>query len=155
MSLLKSVPEGLKPQECERTKLHEPPPVPYVPTKDEVQEEVAKLRNLEIKTTIEKDTTLNFPVWHKNGTREAFLMHVTAVLDAIKTRGHFLDYEKAEKVHKEEGEPLSQPGLVYPCSTVPEQSQNGFARRRPETRWESSCEGPRLQVRNQGSRGSF
>jgi hypothetical protein len=50
---LKSVPEGLKPQECECTKLREPPPVPYIPTKDEVQEEVAKLRNLEIKTTIE------------------------------------------------------------------------------------------------------
>jgi hypothetical protein len=91
MSLLKSVPEGLKPQECERTKLSEPPPVPYIPTKDEVQEEVAKLRNLEIKTTIEKDTTLNFPVWHENGTREAFLMHVTAVLDGIKKCGHFLD----------------------------------------------------------------
>jgi hypothetical protein len=28
-------------------------------------------------------------------------MHVTAVLDAIKKRGHFLDYEKVEKVHKE------------------------------------------------------
>ncbi len=59
------------------------------------------MRNLEIKTTIEKDTTLNFPVWHKNGTREAFLMHVMAVLDAIKKRGHFQDYDKAEKVHKE------------------------------------------------------
>jgi hypothetical protein len=68
MSLLKGVPEGLKPRECKRTKLREPPPVPYVPRKDEVQEEVAKLRNLEIKTTIEKDTTLNFPVWHENGT---------------------------------------------------------------------------------------
>jgi hypothetical protein len=101
MSLLKSVPEGLKPRECKRTKLREPPPVPYVTTNDEVQEEVAKLRNLEIKTTIEKDTTLNFPVWHKNGTREAFLMHVMAVLDAIKKPGHFLDYKKAEKVHKE------------------------------------------------------
>jgi hypothetical protein len=65
------------------------------------KEEVAKLRNLEIKTTIEKNTSLNFPVWHKNGTCEAFLMHVTAVLDAIKKRGHFLDYGKAEKVHKE------------------------------------------------------
>jgi hypothetical protein len=86
---LKSVPERLKPQECKRTKLREPPPVPYVPTKDEVQEEVAKLRNLKIKTTIKKDTTLNFPVWLENGTREAFLMHVTAVLDAIKKRGHF------------------------------------------------------------------
>jgi hypothetical protein len=54
-----------------------------------------------MKTTIEKDTTLNFPVWHKNGTHEAFLMHVTAVLDGIKKRGHFHDYEKTEKVHKE------------------------------------------------------
>ncbi len=59
------------------------------------------MRNLEIKTTIEKDTTLNFPVWHKNGTCEAFLMHMTAVLDAIKKCSHFLDYKKAEKVHKE------------------------------------------------------
>ena len=63
MSLLKSVPEGLKPRECK------PLPVPYVPTKDEVQEEVTRLRNLKIKTTIEKDTTLNFPMWHKNGMK--------------------------------------------------------------------------------------
>ncbi len=28
-------------------------------------------------------------------------MHVTAVLDAIKKRGHLLDYKKAEKVHEE------------------------------------------------------
>ncbi len=100
MSLSKSVPEGLKPRECERTKLREPPPVPYVPTKDEVQEEVAKSRNLEIKTTIEKDTTLNFPVWHENGTHKAFLMHVMAVLDAIKKRGRFKDYDKAQKEYK-------------------------------------------------------
>ena len=91
MSLLKSVPDGLKPQECKRTKLREPPPVPYMPTKDEVQEEVAKLRNLKIKTTIKKDTTLNFPVWHKSGTCKAFLMNVMVVLDAIKKRGHFKD----------------------------------------------------------------
>jgi hypothetical protein len=69
-----------------------------VPTKDEVQEEVPKLRNLEIKTTIKKDTTLNFPVWHKNGTRKAFLMRVMAVLDAIKKRGHFLDYKECLEV---------------------------------------------------------
>jgi hypothetical protein len=59
------------------------------------------LRNLKIKTTIERDTTLNFLVWHENGTCEAFLMHMMAVLDANKKRGHFLDYEKAEKVHEE------------------------------------------------------
>ncbi len=91
MSLLKSVPEGLKPRECKHIKLREPPPVPYIPTKDKVQDEVAKLRNLEIKMTIEKDTMLNFPVWHKNGTRKTFLMHLTAVLDAIKKHGHLYD----------------------------------------------------------------
>ncbi len=50
---------------------------------------------------MEKDTTLNFPVWHENGTQEAFLMHVTVVLDAIKKRGHFKDYDKAQKTHDE------------------------------------------------------
>jgi hypothetical protein len=56
MSLEKSVPEGLKPQECERTKLREPPPVPYVPVKDEVQEKAAKMRNLQIKTLLLRST---------------------------------------------------------------------------------------------------
>jgi hypothetical protein len=68
MSLAKSVPGGLKPRECEHAKLHEAPPVPYVADKVEVQEEVIKLRNLKIKSSLEKDTALNFPVWHKNGT---------------------------------------------------------------------------------------
>jgi hypothetical protein len=62
MSLSKSVPEGLKPRECEHVKLRELPPVPYVPTKDKVQDEVVKLRNLKIKTKIKKDTMLNFQV---------------------------------------------------------------------------------------------
>jgi hypothetical protein len=101
MSLAKSVPDGLRPQECKQTKLGEPPPVPYVPIKDEVQEEVSKMRNLQIKTLLEKDTTLNFPVRHENGTREAFLMHVMAVLDAIKKRGHFKDYKKTQKAYVE------------------------------------------------------
>jgi hypothetical protein len=101
MNLSKSVPERLKPRKCERVKLREPPPVPYVPTKDKVQDEVVKLRNLEIKTTIEKDMTLNFQVWRMNGTRKAFLMHVTVVLDAIKKRGHFYNYKKAVKDHEE------------------------------------------------------
>jgi hypothetical protein len=45
--------------------------------------------------------TINFLVWHKNGTREAFLMHVTVVLDGIKKRGTFKDYEKAQKAYVE------------------------------------------------------
>ncbi len=95
MSMLKMVPDGLKARECERVKLREPPPVPYVPVKDEVQEEVARMHSMEIKTMLEKDTTLNFTVWQENGTREAFLMHLTVVLDAIKKCGHLDDYKKA------------------------------------------------------------
>jgi hypothetical protein len=72
-----------------------------VPTTDKVQDEVDKLRNLKIKTTIEKDTTLNIQVWCENGTRKAFLMHITAELNAIKKRGHFYNYKKAAKDHKE------------------------------------------------------
>ncbi len=69
MSMAKMVPDHLKPQECERIKLREPPPVPYVPEKDEVQDEISKMRNMEIKTQIKKDTTLNFPVWQENRTQ--------------------------------------------------------------------------------------
>ncbi len=101
MSLTNSVPDGLKPQEWEHTKLREPPPIPYVPKKDKVQEEVSRLINLQIKTLLEKDRTLNFPVWHKNGTWKAFFMHVTVVLDAIQKHGHFKDYDKAQKAHDE------------------------------------------------------
>jgi hypothetical protein len=72
MSTLKTVPDGLKARECERIKLRELPPVPYVPVKDEVQDEVARMRSMETKTMIEKDTTLNFSVWQENGTRKAF-----------------------------------------------------------------------------------
>ncbi len=101
MSLAKSVLKGLNPQECKQTKLLEPPPVPYIPKKDKVQEEVPKLCNLQIKTLLEKNTTLNFLVWHENGTCEAFLMHVMAVLDAIKKHGHFKDYDWAQKAYEE------------------------------------------------------
>jgi hypothetical protein len=110
--------------------------------KDEVQEEVARLRNLEIKTTIEKDTTLNFPVWHENGMREAFLMHVKAVLDAIKKRGHFQDYEKAEKVHKEAKKAVESARAALSLLEVPEQRPKGFARRRPETPWRKLLQRP-------------
>ncbi len=95
MSLAKSVPERLNPQDCKQTKLREPPPVPYIPKKDKVQEEVAKLQNFKIKTLLEKDTMLNFLLWHKNETREAFLMHVTVVLDTMKKHGHFNNYNRA------------------------------------------------------------
>jgi hypothetical protein len=152
MSLAKSVPDGLKPRECKYAKLLEPPPVPYVPTKDEVQEEVAKLRNLKIKTTIEKDTTLNFLVWHKNRTREAFLMHVSVVLDAIKKRGTFKVYKKVEKVYVEANKAAesAEAGLALLNGTSAG-SKKESQEENPGKSQISSCEGPRNQVRNQGS----
>ncbi len=72
-----------------------------MPEKDNVQDEVAWMQSLEIKTTIENNTTLNFPVWQENRTRKAFLMHVTAVIDAIKKRGHFEDYERAAYTYEQ------------------------------------------------------
>ncbi len=76
-----------------------------MPEKDKVQDEVAWMQSLEIKTTNEKDTTLNFPVWQENRTCKALQMHVTSVIDAIKKHGHFEDYEKAaytyEKARKD------------------------------------------------------
>jgi hypothetical protein len=95
ISLSKSVPEGLDLRKCEHTKLCKPLPVPYIPEKNKVQEDVSKLHQPQIKTSLEKDTTINLAVWQENGTREAFLMHVSAVLDAMKKRDHFNNYDKA------------------------------------------------------------
>jgi hypothetical protein len=133
MSLAKSVPAGLKPRECKQSSLCEPPPVPYVHVKDEVQEEVSKMQNLQVKTLLEnKNTTLNFPVWHKNGTREAFLMHVTAVLDAIKKRGNFKDCKKAEKACVEDKQAVTsvKAGLAL-LNGSSEGSENCARQRKP------------------------
>jgi hypothetical protein len=97
MSLPKSVPKGLNPCKWDCTKLCKPPPVPYIPKKDKVQEDVSKLRQLQSKTLLEKDTTLNLAVWQENETREAFLMYVMAVLDVMKKHGHFNNYNKVYK----------------------------------------------------------
>ncbi len=124
MNMSKSPQDGLKARECERTKLREPPPVPYVPVRDEVQDEVAKMHNMEIKTTIEKDTTLNFPVWQENGTREGFLMHVQAVLNAIKKRGHLMTKRRPRTSSGRPRKPSCQPGLVYLCWRITSRKQH-------------------------------
>ncbi len=53
-------------------------------------------------------------MWYNNGTKEVFLMHVMAVLDAIKKRGHFKDYKEAQKAHVEQKEVVksAKAGLV-------------------------------------------
>ncbi len=65
------------------------------------------MRGLQLKTSIGKDTTLNFPVWN-SGTKNAMLMHVTATLDAIKKRGHFKAYKEAQLLYMEKKEVAKQ-----------------------------------------------
>jgi hypothetical protein len=101
MSLAKLVPDGLKNRECERTALHEPPPVSYMPKKEKVQETVSTMKGLQLKTSIGKDTTIHFPMWN-SGTIEAMLMHVMATLDAIQKRGHFHECDSPGAVRVQE-----------------------------------------------------
>ncbi len=74
-----------------------------MPKKDKVQDAVSLMKGLHLKTSINKDTTLNFPVW-SSGTKESMLMHVMATLDAIKKRGHFKAYKQAQSLYVENKE---------------------------------------------------
>jgi hypothetical protein len=102
MSIAKAVPEGIKDRECERFDLQERPPVPYVPEKDPVQESVFLLKSDQsLKTTIGADAELHLPLWRCR-TREAFLMHVSSALDAIKKWGTFKAYKGAHEAYVEQ-----------------------------------------------------
>ncbi len=62
------------------------------------------MKGLKLKTSTNKDMTLNFPVWTGCGTKEAMLMHVTGTLGAIKKRGHFKAYKEAQGLYVEKKE---------------------------------------------------
>jgi hypothetical protein len=114
------------------------------------------LRNLEIKTTLKKDTTFTFPVWHKKGTEEAFFMHVRAVLDAIKKRGIFKDYEKAQKAYVEamKAAELAEAGLALLNDSSAGSRKNCMKKaltKAKEATNEALSKTPKNQVRNQGS----
>jgi hypothetical protein len=119
MSLVKAVPEGIRDKECERFALQERPPVPYVPEKDHVQEMVSALKSDQsLKTTIREDAELCFPIWHC-GTREAFLMHLSTALNAIKKRGTFKGYKEALKAYVEQRKVARQAKASLALLTAP------------------------------------
>jgi hypothetical protein len=83
MLIAKAVPEGIKYRECKRFALQERPLALYVPEKDPVQETVSLLKcDQSLETTTRADAELCLPIWHCK-THEAFLMHVSSVLNAI------------------------------------------------------------------------
>ena len=100
MSHAKVVPEGLKPQECERNSGRSEPPIPYIPEKDVLQEAVDSSANT-LKLTLPHKVELHVPVWSK-GTPEQFLVHIQSALDAIRQKGLQAALDKAIK-DKEQG----------------------------------------------------
>jgi hypothetical protein len=73
-----------------------------VPEKDPVQETVSLLKSDQsLKTTIGADAELRLPIWHC-GMCEAFLMHVSSALNAIKKWGTFKAYKEAHKAYLEQ-----------------------------------------------------
>ncbi len=108
MSLAKAFPKGIRDKECKRFALRKRPPVPYVPEKDPIQETVSALKsNQSLKTTIRDDAELRILIWHA-GNCEAFLMHVSTALDAIKKRGTFKAYKEACEAYVEQWEAAKQ-----------------------------------------------
>ncbi len=94
--------KGIKDRECKRFALQECPPVPYVPERDPVQATVSLLKcDQSHKTTIGADAKLRLPIWHCE-TREAFLMHVSSALNAIKKQGTFKAYKEAHEAYVEQ-----------------------------------------------------
>jgi hypothetical protein len=119
MSFAKAVPEGIKDRKCERSALQECPPVPYVPEKDPVQETVSLLKSDQsLKTTIGVDAELRLPIWHL-GMHEAFLMHVSSALDAIKKRVTFKAYKEAHKAYVEQCKVVKQAKAALALFTAP------------------------------------
>ncbi len=62
------------------------------------------MKNLQLNISIDKDTTLNFPVRYSDGTEEVMLMHVMETLDAIKKRGNFKANNEAQASYVEQKE---------------------------------------------------
>jgi hypothetical protein len=99
MSLAKAAPKGLKDRECKKITLRKRPRIPYIPTKDCVQETVSAFKDHSLKTQIGKGTELQVPIWH-SGMRKAFLIHLGSALEAIKEKDYFKAHKDANKHQK-------------------------------------------------------
>ncbi len=141
MSTSKAVPEGLKNQEYEKGNRKKRPPIPYVPTVDEVQEAVNKGKEYSYKMKLPDKTEFSVPIWD-TGTQEAFLIHVQQAKSACKRKGLFKDYDDAleafdkfdEQVKSlrrtEERSRQDQPGVTRRQQGKPQGSPLGKENRR-------------------------
>jgi hypothetical protein len=94
MSLIQSVPEGLKREEVERGNGTLLPPIPFIPEKNEDLEE----RTIPtIKIVLANGVESRVAVWEGIGTPEQFLNHMIATREALTGMGLFKGYEEARK----------------------------------------------------------
>jgi hypothetical protein len=129
MSLAKAVPEGIRDNECESFSIRECPPVPYVPEKDPIQKMVSSLKSDQsVKITIGVDVELHLPIWHC-GMREAFLMHVSSALNAIKKQGTFKAFKEAHEAYVEQREVAKQAKSTLALCWLPLLRARKFLRR--------------------------
>ncbi len=92
MSTSKSSPEGLKPQECERSSGRSKPPISYIPTAMDTTKVINKIK-------VSNKMTLSVTVFDE-GSPEQFLNHVQTSMEIISQRGLDTDYEEACKADK-------------------------------------------------------
>ena len=85
MSTSKSSPEGLKPQECERSSGGSKPPISYIPTAMDTTKVINKIK-------VSNKMTLSVTVFDE-GSPEQFLNHVQTLMKIISQRGLDTDYE--------------------------------------------------------------
>ena len=100
MSKSKSVPDGLRDQECERGSRTKRPPISYVPAVDPVQDAVSGTKKYPLKIKLPDNTEFSVPIWN-TGTPEAFLIHVQQALGACRRKGFFEDHETAKFAESE------------------------------------------------------
>jgi hypothetical protein len=103
MLTAKSTPEGLKPQECERSSGRSKPPVSYIPKKDDAQDAT---HDCTTKVKVSEKMQLTVTVFHQR-TPEQFLNHVQVTLETISQRGLDTDYQLAIKEDLEAEEKLT------------------------------------------------
>jgi uncharacterized protein YukE len=125
LKMSKAVPEGLKPQECERGSGRVRPPIPYIPEKDDLNE--AGESSATIKVTLPTKVELRVPVWSR-GTPEKFLMHVQQAIAAIKAKGLQEAYERLVRTEKECKEKVEEAELNREITEVEERDDSALSK---------------------------
>ena len=105
MSLIQSVPEGLKREEVERGNGSLLPPISFIPQKHEAEDEHTTPT---IKIELSNGVESRVAVWDGIGTPEQFLSHMIAMRDALDGMGLFASYEEARKRVSEKKEEVQQ-----------------------------------------------